>query len=115
MRARAIKRPMFDPRYRFVVTPPAGRSTLAVGGRALAAGVAFDKTWVDARRLRQMYDARLISVAPGHEPLPAPPRRPRAIGPARSLEAGATPSRPAEVAERVEPRRTVRKRLRLAG
>jgi hypothetical protein len=84
MPAHAIKRLLFDPRYQFVVTPPYGRTSLSVGGAALQAGTKFDPSLVDGRRLRQMYDARLISVAPGHAPLPAASPRRRAIGPARN-------------------------------
>ena len=75
-------RPPFDPRYDFVVTPPAGRAALAVGGRTLEAGARFDKASVTQRRLRQMYESRLIALAPGQALLARPPRL-RVIGPAR--------------------------------
>lgn len=50
----------------FVITPPAGRASLAVGSSVLLAGQRLDKALVpNERRLRQMYEARLIAPAPG--------------------------------------------------
>ena len=79
--ARSIHRPPFDARHEFVVTPTAGRESISVGGALLLAGQRFDKRLVDARRLRQMYEARLLAVA-SDSVLPIErKKRPLAIGP----------------------------------
>lgn len=58
-----LMRPRFDPRHEFVVVPPAGQPVLRVGALELRAGDKFNKALVDARRLRQMYEARLLRIA----------------------------------------------------
>lgn len=93
--ARMSSRPPFDARHEFVVTPPAGRAALSVGGAVILAGQRLDKGLVSARRLRQMYDARVLAVAPGSV-LPGPARvgpRPGAIGP---VDFGLPPLSPAD-------------------
>lgn len=77
-------RPPFDARHEFVVVPPAGRSAMSIGGRLLLAGQQMDKALVSARRLHQMYEARLIAVAPGSKLPVARERRALAIGPPES-------------------------------
>lgn len=73
-----------DPNCKFLVTPAAGRLTLSVGGLELPTGTLLDKGKLTPRRLRQMYDARLIALAPGSTlPVGRGPR-PRAIGPVDS-------------------------------
>lgn len=112
MRARAVKRPPFDPRYAFVVTPTAGRRDITVSGARLAAGAVLDKNTVDGRRLRQMYEARLISVAPGHAPLPAQPRRlRRAVGPGAAVPPPvvAAPAAPTDPVVDKKPRGVLRR------
>lgn len=51
-----------------------------IAGAIVSAGQPFDKSMVDARRLRQLYNQRLITLAPGASPA-TPARRPRAVGP----------------------------------
>lgn len=114
MRVLTRHRPPFDARYNFVVTPPAGRPELPVGGAALLAGAPFDKSLVDGRRLRQMYAARLIAVAPGHAPLPAKPSRPRAIGPHTQPPDLRSPSQAGDRTVRGVARRTSTRRVRAA-
>ena len=96
------RRPPFDVRHEFVASPPAGRASIVVGGAVLTAGQPLDKSKVDVRRLRQMYDSRWISVAPGST-VPAPGKKPRAIGgpegAAPRPEAAAT-SRPRGISRR---------------
>lgn len=99
---------LLDDRLEFVVTPPAGRVALAVGGSMLLAGQRFDKALVDVRRLRQMYEGRLIALAPGQTPLAPVLSKPRAIGPAEDS------SVPAPGAEQ-SPRGVIRRRLARAA
>ncbi|MDO8614624.1 MAG: hypothetical protein Q7T33_02670 [Dehalococcoidia bacterium] len=97
---------LIDARLEFVVTPPAGRTSLSVGGALLLAGEQLDKRRVDARRLRQMYEARLIALAPGST-LPAARKSekgPLAIGPT-ALPGEAQPAR----AARGVPRRRLKR------
>lgn len=68
------------PHVEFVITPPAGRASISVGGVVLLAGQRLDKRLVDARRLRQMYEGRLIAVAPGSVLPVVREKRPLAIG-----------------------------------
>lgn len=96
-----------DPRCLFVVTPPAGRASLSVAGRAFAFGEVIDKSLVDARRLRQMYEARVISLAPGCA-LPATAARPRAVGPTGPV---APPAETAAPAAPPAPHAVTRRRL----
>lgn len=96
-----------DPRCLFVATPPAGRASLPVAGRAFAFGEAIDKSLVDARRLRQMYEARVISLAPGCA-LPVAAPRPRAVGPTGPV---APPAEAAAPADPPAPRAVARRRL----
>lgn len=74
------------PDCQFVVTAPAGTTSLSIGGAVLRSGQPFDRALVSARRLRQMYDARLISVAPGSSlGPPGPAQAPAASQPPRGV------------------------------
>ena len=85
----ARPRPAFDPRHEFVVTPPGGQATLAVGGVSFGHGDPMDRSLVSARRLRQMYDARLIAIAPGSKLKAARKPKPGAVGPTDHMLTGA--------------------------
>lgn len=69
------KRLPFDPKCDFVYLRP-----LKVGGEDVAAGKLVDRRVVMDRRLRQMYDKRLIDYAPGQSPA-LPRARPLTTGP----------------------------------
>lgn len=56
---------LLHPDCQFVVTPPVGSTSLSIDGVEFRSGQSFDRALVSARRLRQMYDARLLSMAPG--------------------------------------------------
>ena len=96
-------RPPFDPRCEFVHS----RSG-SVGGLHVIAGEQVEKSDITDRRLRQMYDARMIQYAPGQVPGP-PPKKPLAVGPTDLRNPGvATPP------EKKAPRRIARVRSRRA-
>jgi hypothetical protein len=70
---RAPWRKTFDPERDFTVRRP-----VTVGGQKFAPGDAFDKTLVTRRRLRQLYDQRIIHFrgdAPGQRLVPERARR----------------------------------------
>lgn len=65
-RGDGLRQSYVDAGSEFVITPPAGRASLAIGSSVLLAGQRLDKALVpNERRLRQMYEARLIAPAPG--------------------------------------------------
>lgn len=77
--------------------------TQRVNGVPLEAGASFDKTQVDERRLRQLYDARAIALAPESEPVAPPPRK-LAVGPTDLIHTGLDGQRP-PIKQRVARRR----------
>jgi hypothetical protein len=103
MRGRRSSRPTFDPAGEFVVTARAGGKPLPLGGVKMLSGEQVDKSKVDARRLRLMYEQRLIQYAPGCGP-GAPAPRPLAVGPT-DLENPGVASPPARSKKRAVPRR----------
>lgn len=78
---RSVRQP-FDPLCDFVYLRPT-----RVNGVAAAAGDPVVKAALTARRLRQMYDVRMIAYAAGQSPRKPPPR-PRAVGPTDLLHPG---------------------------
>lgn len=77
----------------FVITPAAGHASLAVGGVILLAGQRLDKALVpDERRLRQMYEQRLIAPAPGSVRRPSGGRPLVTVGPPAGEDLAPTPS-----------------------
>lgn len=101
MKYTTTRRLPFDPACDFVVL-----KDCRVAGVAFSAGDAFDKTLVDARRLRQMYEAtRLITYAEGQTPaMPPRGRKPGAIGPTELVR----PAPPAPAATEAIPVRRQR-------
>lgn len=90
-----LRRPEFDPRCEFVTL-----RELKVSGVTVPAGEPFDKTLVDLRRLKLLYEGRSLAYAEGSFPA-KPARKPLAIGPTdlfnpgkagHSLNGGAKPS-----------------------
>lgn len=101
------------PDCEFVATPPAGRASISVGGVVLQAGQRLDRAGVDPRRLRQMYENRLIAVAPGSKLVRAQrAARPGAIGPSElpRMDLSAPEEVSAAPAERAAPSRSVPRR-----
>lgn len=74
---KTLRRPPFDRRYDFVAL-----REMRLSGKLVPAETPIDKTLVEPRRLRQMYDVRLIELAPGQKTLPRA-ARPRAVGTTR--------------------------------
>lgn len=57
MTDKAFPRERFDPAATYVVNRP-----ILISGEELAPGTTFDKTLVDVRRLRQLYDQRYLRL-----------------------------------------------------
>ncbi len=75
MRTTRNHRPPFDPRCEFAYS-----RSMQVGGAAVLAGEQVSRGAIAPRRLRLMYEGRLIQYAPGQKPgKPAP--RLLAVGP----------------------------------
>jgi hypothetical protein len=65
----------FSPNYRFVCVKP-----FVMSGRAYERGDEVDTSEIETRRLRQMYEARMVDgVAPEQEPLAASTKAPKAV------------------------------------
>lgn len=90
-RGEGLRYAYVDADSEFVITPPAGRASLAIGGSMLLAGQRLDKSLVpNERRLRQMYEARLITPASGSVRRPSGGRPLVTVGPPAGEEISAS-------------------------